>query len=100
MLAHRQCAALSLMARDIGIPGILGQVLNIPVTCHPAHFPVDQYEYRSYEQNKHVPLVDTARMHLYWNHYLPNPDVDGANPLASPLLASLSNLPPAREFLT
>lgn len=64
------------------------------MTCHPEHFPASQYEYHSYEQNKHVPLVDAARMHLYWNNYLPNAD---ASPLASPLLAaSLENLPPAR----
>ncbi|KAL1888132.1 hypothetical protein Sste5346_009742 [Sporothrix stenoceras] len=91
------CAALSLICRDTGIQGtIIGQVLNIPVTCHPAHFPADQYEYRSYEQNKEVPLVDAARMHLYWYFYVPNPEIDGSNPLVSPLLAeSLANLPPA-----
>ena len=82
------------MYRDEGIPGIIGQVLNIPVACHPSHFPVGEYEYYSYEQNRDAPIVHTERMHFFWNNYLPGA---GADVWASPLLAkSLSNLPPAR----
>ncbi|KAJ9145078.1 Lipase esterase family protein [Pleurostoma richardsiae] len=84
---------LAHIARDEGISGIIGQVLNIPVTCHPDHFPLSKYEYESYEQNAHSPLVTAERMRLFWNNYLPRAEAD---PRASPLLAtSLAGLPPA-----
>ncbi|PMD33045.1 lipase esterase family protein [Hyaloscypha variabilis F] len=85
-------AAIAQRARDEGVHGIIGQVLNIPVMCYPAHFPVAKYEYRSYEQNKDSAIVDAARMHWFWSQYLPNAEAD---PYASPLLASsLRGLPP------
>ncbi|CAK7232066.1 hypothetical protein SCUCBS95973_008136 [Sporothrix curviconia] len=91
-------AAMTLLLRDDApLKGqfiVIGQVLNIPVTCHPSHSPSAKYELLSYEQNKHVPLVDAERMHIYWNHYIPA--AEAGSLLASPLLASsLANLPPA-----
>ncbi|KAK6077390.1 lipase esterase [Seiridium cupressi] len=86
-------AALAQIVRDEGINGIIGQVLNIPVTCHPDHFPRSKYEYDSYTQNANAPIVNAARMRLYWSYYLPS---GAADPRASPLLArSLAGLPPA-----
>lgn len=79
------------------IPGIIGQILNIPVTCHPDHFPVGKYEYGSYAQNKDSQIVNSERMHWFWSKYLPN---GGNDVYASPLLSSsLGNLPPARKYL-
>ncbi|QKX57330.1 uncharacterized protein TRUGW13939_04442 [Talaromyces rugulosus] len=86
-------AVLALQFRDLAIPGIVGQILNIPVTCHPACFPSDKYEYKSYEVNKDSQIVNTERMHWFWNHYLPEITVD---PYINPLLAeSHHELPPA-----
>lgn len=93
-------AAMTLLCRDNGIPGLpggvlCGQILNIPVTCHPDHFPAGRYEYHSFEQNQNAPIITSERMHLFWNYYIPSEDA--ADPLASPLLASsLANLPAAR----
>jgi acetyl esterase/lipase len=81
------------MARDEKVTGVIGQVLNIPVTCHPNHFPHDQFELASYQQNADGSVVDTPKMLWFWDQYLPDatPDV-----YASPLLAKdLQNLPPA-----
>ncbi|OAL33235.1 hypothetical protein AYO20_07552 [Fonsecaea nubica] len=86
-------AVLALMARDQNEPGIIGQVLNIPVTCHPDLFPRDKYEYGSYEQNDSASVVDAPKMHWFWEQYMPEvvPDV-----YASPLLSkSHAGLPPA-----
>ncbi|KAH8703863.1 lipase esterase family protein [Talaromyces proteolyticus] len=83
---------LALKFRNLSIPGIIGQILNIPVTCHPACFPQGKYEYISYKQNKNSPIVDANRMYWFWNQYLPDATPD---PYASPLLAeSLHGLPP------
>jgi acetyl esterase/lipase len=84
--------------RDDGKRGIIGQVLNIPVTCHPDHFPIAKFEYRSYDQNADAPIVNSDRMRLFWKYYLPSSELDKR---ASPLLAeSLENLPPARQAAT
>src|SRR5688572_21584020 len=84
-----QAAALAIMARDAGLPGIIGQHLSIPVTCHPKFFPEAErvhgpLELLSWEQNGNAPLVDAVRMEAFWNLYVgtePEPD-----PLHSPLL--------------
>jgi acetyl esterase/lipase len=84
------------LLRDKGDKSIMAQVLNIPVTCHPDHFPADKYEYHSYEQNYTAPIVGAERMWFFWDNYLPNREAD---PRASPLIAkSLDNLPPARTL--
>jgi acetyl esterase/lipase len=87
---------IALKFRDLSISGIIGQILNIPVTCHPAYFPHGNYEYRSYEQNKNSPIVNATLMHWFWNYYLPDATPD---PYASPLLAeSLRGLPPSCQY--
>ncbi|KAF2665219.1 lipase esterase family protein [Microthyrium microscopicum] len=88
-------AVVAQMARDNGVPGILGQVLNIPVTCHPDFFPRDRYEYNSWTQNENAPLLPSRRMALFWDYYVPKGQL---RPEAyhSPLLAkNLKGLPPA-----
>ena len=91
-----QSAALAQKCRNEGVSGVVGQVLNIPATCHPRFFPVDKYEYGSWQQNKAAPIVDAPKTHWFWEQYMPNPEPEV---YASPLLAmDLSNLPPAREL--
>jgi len=86
-------AVLSQKARDEKFPGIVGQILNIPVTCHPRLFPADKYEYGSYQQNKDASVVDGPKMDWFWDQYLPNAEPEV---YANPLLAKdLSGLPPA-----
>ena len=88
-------AVLTQKALHEGVTGIIGQVLNIPVTCHPKHFPVDDFEYGSYQQNASASVVSQAKMMWFWDHYLPNAEPEV---YASPLLAkNLSSLPPACE---
>lgn len=83
------------MARDQNESGIIGQILNIPVTCHPAFFPRDKYEYGSFEQNGNASVVDAPKMDWFWEQYMPDLVSD---PYAHPLLAeSHIGLPPARE---
>lgn len=89
-----QAAALAQVLLDEKIPGVIGQILNIPVTCHPDHFPRSKYEYTSYEQNSQAPIVSAARMRQYWANYLPDATTDArANIL---LASSFVGLPPAR----
>jgi len=86
-------AVLAQIARDEGTTGIIGQILNIPVTCHPDHFPISKHEYYSIEQNANAPIVNAFRLRKFWDNYHPMAD---SNPLASPLLAkSFAGLPPA-----
>ncbi|KAH8648237.1 lipase esterase family protein [Ilyonectria robusta] len=91
--AGANAAVLAHMARDEGTTGIIGQILNIPVTCHPDHFPASKHKYHSFEQNAHAPIVNASHMRMFWHNYLPKAD---SNPLVSPLLAqSFAGLPPA-----
>ncbi|KAK4940934.1 hypothetical protein LTR10_019088 [Elasticomyces elasticus] len=81
------------MARDKQESGVIGQVLNIPVTCHPKLFPRDMYEYGSYEQNKDASIVDAPKMDWFWEQYMPKIEPDA---YAHPLLAkNHAGLPPA-----
>jgi len=97
VLTNLQAAVLALKARDEGLTGIIGQVLNIPATCHPAHFPAEKYEYGSFAQNKNATLVDAPKMLWFWEQYIPSTEQEkGKEAYASPLLADdLSGLPPA-----
>ncbi|KAK5991571.1 Esterase LipI [Cladobotryum mycophilum] len=86
-------AALALEARDNGITGIVGQILNFPAVCHPKFFPAEKYEYGSVIQNAHASILDIFRVEFFVNQYIPNPEPDHKH---SPLLAaSHKNLPPA-----
>jgi acetyl esterase/lipase len=88
---------LAQKARDEKVSGVIGQVLNIPVTCHPKHFPTDKYEYGSYVQNKDASVVDSPKMDWFWDQYASADKATDA--YASPLLAKdLSGLPPACKF--
>jgi hypothetical protein len=52
-------------------------VLNVPVTCHPDHFPKDKYEFTSWEQNAQAPLLDAKVMRWFWGkQYLSNTFVE------------------------
>jgi hypothetical protein len=83
------------MARDKKESGVIGQILNIPVTCHPDLFPRDKYEYGSYEQNKDASVVNAPKMDWFWEQYMPKPEPEA---YGSPLLAmSHAGLPPARK---
>lgn len=85
------------MARDEGITTIKGQILNIPVTCHPDHYPVKGGS-PAYLENAEAPIVDAALMRWFWKNYLPGNEVDTR---ASPLLeTSLQGLPPARTSIS
>jgi acetyl esterase/lipase len=88
-----KATVIARIARDEGVNGIIGQILNIPVTCHPDHYP-SGHKNSSYKENMDAPIVDAERMRWFWRNYLPG---GGADPLASPLLdKSLAGLPPAR----
>jgi acetyl esterase/lipase len=81
------------MTRDERVSGVIGQILNIPVTCHPAFFPKSKYEYFSYSQNKDASVIDAPKMDWFWDQYMPEPEPEA---YASPLIAKdLSGLPPA-----
>ncbi|PVH71235.1 lipase [Cadophora sp. DSE1049] len=87
-------AVLALMARDKKVTGIIGQVLNIPVTCYPEYFPTDQYEYGSWNQNQDASIINAPKMQWFWDQYISSGDAK--DPYASPLLAKdLSGLLPA-----
>ncbi|KAK5297844.1 hypothetical protein LTR99_008247 [Exophiala xenobiotica] len=86
-------AVMAQRARDEGLQGVIGQVLNIPVTCHPELFPKDKYKYTSFQENWNAPIIDGPKMTWFWNQYVPDVTVDARH---SPLLAkSLEGLPPA-----
>ncbi|KAG9529386.1 hypothetical protein KCU93_g3575, partial [Aureobasidium melanogenum] len=87
-------AALTLKLRDSDAHiKLAGQVLNIPVTCHPRHFPQLDYELNSYEQNAESPTTNATHMRWFWDQYDPNAE---KNQLSSPLLAtSFQSLPKA-----
>jgi acetyl esterase/lipase len=86
-----------MMARDKNVSGIIGQILNFPVTCHPKHMKdvADKYELGSYIQNYDASVVNSMRMELFWDAYDPDANPE---PYHSPLLAkSLRGLPTARK---
>lgn len=107
-----QAAALGLKLRDENaLDGVVGQLLNIPVLCHPRFFPHGEHELRSYEQNAQSPTINGERMRWFWGNftsnyfedawlmkanedqYFPNATPDTR---ASPLLARrFDGLPPA-----
>ncbi|KAF2499637.1 hypothetical protein BU16DRAFT_547877 [Lophium mytilinum] len=86
-------AVMALKARNEKITGIIGQILNIPATCHPDFYPAEKYELGSWEQNKDASGLSGMRMQYFWDQYTPEPTREE---YASPLLAkSLEGLPPA-----
>ncbi|KAL3474488.1 alpha/beta hydrolase fold-domain-containing protein [Aspergillus californicus] len=87
-------AALTLRLKHEGsLNGVVGQLLNIPVLCHPRFLPHNKHELRSYVQNAQSPTINGERMRWFWDQYFPHATADA---LASPLLASqFDGLPPA-----
>lgn len=81
-------AAAALLARERGGPDLAGQLLCYPITDYA-------FDTDSYREHGDFALLSRADMKWFWSHYLRS-DVDGHNPLASPLRApDLSGLPPA-----
>lgn len=65
-----QIAALALRLRDEkALDGVIGQILNIPATCHPKFFPHDQYELNSYTQNAQSPTINGENMRWFWGWF-------------------------------
>jgi acetyl esterase/lipase len=86
-------AVVTLMARNEGITGIVGQILSMPVTVHPKFAPTDKYEMGSWQQNANASVVNSLRLEWFLDHYMPEPTDDWR---MSPLLVpSLKGLPPA-----
>jgi len=81
-------AVVAMMARDKGAPGIVFQVLSVPVADHAC-------DTRSYSENAEGYGLTRNAMQWFWRHYLAS-DADGAHPHASPLRATdFHGLPPA-----
>ncbi|MFF8595299.1 alpha/beta hydrolase [Streptomyces sp. NPDC015220] len=81
-------AAVTLMARDAGGPGLLAQLLVYPNTDQLADTP-------SRRENTDPLLFNDKSVQWYWDNYLAAPE-DGVHPLASPLRAAdHRGLPPA-----
>jgi len=91
-------AAVASMARDAKISGLSGVVLNVPVLCHPDHFPQEKYELRSYEQCTGT-LLHSVEMRQCWDLYVPDEKETGASPLVSLLLSDHRGLPPTHIFV-
>lgn len=80
--------------------GIIGQILNYPVTCHMEHYPTHKYKLDSMEEYANAPMLGKQVMVEVWNDYTPSSEEAG-NFLASPLLAPkelLSKGPKTRKI--
>jgi acetyl esterase len=81
-------AVCAIRARDRGGPDLALQILIYPVTDH-------DFATRSYIEHGDNPLLSSADMRWFWDHYVPSAG-DRADPDASPLRTDdLSGLPPA-----
>ena len=78
-------AAVCLLARERGGPGICHQVLVYPVTD-------SDFDRSSYAENADGYVLTRDMMRWFWGHYLPE-GVDLKTPLAAPLHADLGGLP-------
>lgn len=75
------------LAVERGGPGVVFQLLAYPVTDH-------DFTTESYVDSSEDCLLTTDHMRWFWEQYVPDPG-DRDNPLASPLRADLTGLPPA-----
>lgn len=81
-------AAVALMARDRGAPGLVYQLLVYPAVGNDDSS-------QSFQDNGEGYGLDRTTMRWYWDHYVRD-EADATNPLVAPLLAEdLSGLPPA-----
>jgi acetyl esterase/lipase len=74
------------LARDVGAPQIVGQLLLAPATDSDLSRP-------SYDENGEGYILTTALMEWFWNHYAD--PADRSDPKAAPLRGKLPGLPPA-----
>lgn len=100
--AISQAASVALKARDKGTTGIVGQVLDFPMTCHPKLYPQGgggRLELRSYEQNADATTISSPLVDLFYDTYVPESSTEkAAAAYHSPLMApSLAHMPPARR---
>jgi acetyl esterase len=79
--------ATALLLRDTGGPTLQGILANYPVS--DANFDTDSY--REFGTGGYG--LSTERMAFYWNAYVPH-EIDKLHPLAAPLRADLTGLPP------
>ncbi len=84
--------ATALLLRDTGGPALAGVLANYPVS--DACF--DTPSYQAYGAGGYG--LSTERMAFYWSVYVPH-DIDRLHPLAAPLRADLSGLPPVMVLL-
>jgi acetyl esterase len=81
-------AAVTLLAKQQDGPPLAAQLLVYPNTCFDAGT-------ESLRENDDPSMFNRRSVDWYWSHYLSSPS-DGADPLASPLLAEdHTGLPPA-----
>ena len=83
--------ATALLLRDTGGPTLRGILANYPVS--DSRF--DTESYRLYGTGY---ALTTERMRFYWSVYVPH-DIDRLHPLAAPLRADLTGLPPVMVLL-
>ena len=84
--------AAALLLRDTGGPALRGIMTGYPV-CDSR---LDTASYRDFGAGGHG--LNTERMAFYWNVYVPH-EADRLHPLAAPLRADLTGLPPVLVLL-
>ena len=84
--------ATALLLRDTTGPKLTGILANYPVS--DSRF--DTLSYREFGSGGYG--LNTERMAFYWNVYVPH-EVDRLHPLAAPLRADLTGLPPTMVLL-
>ena len=84
--------ATALLLRDTGGPALTGVLANYPVS--DSRFDTPSYQ----EFGAGGYGLNTERMAFYWNVYVPH-EIDRLHPLAAPLRADLTGLPPVMVLL-
>ncbi len=83
--------ATALLLRDTGGPALAGIVTAYPV-CD------SRFDTTSYQEFATGHVLTRDKMAFYWNSYVPH-EADRAHPLAAPLRADLTGLPPVLVVL-
>lgn len=84
--------ATALLLRDAGGPALAGVLANYPVS--DSRFDTPSYQ----EFGAGGYGLNTERMSFYWDVYVPH-EIDRLHPLAAPLRADLTGLPPVMVLL-
>jgi acetyl esterase len=84
--------ATALLLRDTGGPALAGVLANYPVSDSR----LDTPSYQEFGAGGYG--LSTERMAFYWSVYVPH-DIDRLHPLAAPLRADLTGLPPVMVLL-